>query len=86
MLSFFPLDGLDEIWDVIESVLRDFLPTLLHVQSTLVILKSKGPAATLRDIRTSTYQICRIEDNTNRTTKFHKSTCNLTSLVRNMCS
>ena len=28
MLSFFPLDVLDEIWDVIESVLRDFLPTL----------------------------------------------------------
>ena len=25
MLSFFPLDDLDEIWDLIESVLRDFL-------------------------------------------------------------
>ena len=45
---------------------------LLHknIQSTLVISKSKGPAETLRDIRTSTYQMCRIEENTKRTTKF----------------
>ena len=28
VLSFFPLDVLDGIWDLIESVLRDFLPTL----------------------------------------------------------
>ena len=32
----------------------------------------KGPAETLRDIRTSTYQMCRIEENTKQTTKFHK--------------
>ena len=37
-----------------------------------VISKSKGPSETLRDIRTSTYQMCRMEENTNRTTKFHK--------------
>ena len=30
------------------------------VQSTLVISKSKGLSKILRDIRTSTYQICRI--------------------------
>ena len=42
------------------------------LQSTLVISNSKGPAETLRDIRTSTYQMCRIEVNTKRTTKFHK--------------
>ena len=42
------------------------------IQSTLVISKSKEPSETLRDIRTSTYQICRIEENANRTTKFHK--------------
>ena len=42
------------------------------VQSTLVISKSKGPAEKLRDIRTSTYQMCRTEENTKRTTKFHK--------------
>ena len=44
----------------------------LKIQSTLVISTSKGPSETLRDIRTSTYQMCRIEENTNRTTKFHK--------------
>ena len=32
------------------------------IQSTLVISKSKGPSKTLRDIRTSTYQICSIEE------------------------
>ena len=42
------------------------------IQSLLVISKSKEASETLRDIRTSTYQICRIEENTNRTTKFHK--------------
>ena len=30
-----------------------------------------GPSKTLRDIRTSTYQICSIEGKTVRTTKFH---------------
>ena len=33
-----------------------------YIQSTLVISKSKGLSETLRDIRTSTYQICRIEE------------------------
>ena len=32
------------------------------IQSTLVISKSKGLSKTLRDIRTSTYQICSIEE------------------------
>ena len=36
-----------------------------YVQSTLVISKSKGPSETLQDIRTSIYQICRIDENTN---------------------
>ena len=35
------------------------------IQSTLLISKSTGPSETLRDMRTSTYQICRIEENTN---------------------
>ena len=48
------------------------------LQSTLVISKSKGLSEILRYIRTSTYQICRIEDKINRTTLFHKSICNLT--------
>ena len=34
--------------------------------------KLKGPPKTLRDVRTSTYQIFRFEENTNLTTKFHK--------------
>ena len=42
------------------------------LQSTLIISKSKEPSETLRDIRTSTSQIWRIEENTNGTTKFHK--------------
>ena len=33
----------------------------INIQSTLVISKSKGPSKTVRDIRTSTYQICSIE-------------------------
>ena len=55
---------------------------LFQKQSTLVISKSKGPSETLRDIHTSTYQICRIAENTNETTTFYK--CNLTPLVRNI--
>ena len=34
----------------------------IQVQSTLVISKSKGLYETLRDIRTSTYQICGTEE------------------------
>ena len=51
---------------------------------SLVISKSKGPSDSLRDICTSTYQICRTEKNTNQTTKFCKQVCNLTPLVRNI--
>ena len=32
-----------------------------YIQSTLVISKSKEPSETVRDIRTLTYQICRVE-------------------------
>ena len=46
--------------------------TVSLLQSTLVISKSKGPSKTVRDIRTSTYHMCRNEENTNRTTKFYK--------------
>ena len=35
-----------------------------YIQSTLVISKSKGSSKTVRDIRTSTYQICSIEEKT----------------------
>ena len=53
-----------------------------QIQSTLVISKSKEPSETLRDIQTSTYQMCRIEENINQTTEFLKWTCHLTPLVR----
>ena len=42
------------------------------VQSTLVILNSKGLSEILRDIRTSTYQICRVQENIIRLTIFNK--------------
>ena len=61
------------------SLLKD-----IYILSTLVISKSNGPSKTLRDIRTATYQICSIEEKTIRTAKFHKLTCNLAPLVRNM--
>ena len=36
----------------------------MNIQSTLVISKWKGPSKTVRDIHTSTYQICSIEEKT----------------------
>ena len=44
-----------------------------HIQSTLVISNSKGLYETLRDIRSSTYQIYGTEEKTiNRTTTFNR--------------
>ena len=55
---------------------------LLKIQSTLVIPNSKGHCEILRDFRTSTYQICRIEEIVNRPTIFNKFICNLTPEVK----
>ena len=55
-----------------------------HIQSTLVVSNSKGLSEILRDIRTSTYQNCRIEENTNRTTTFNKCICNWTLEIRDI--
>ena len=52
------------------------------LQSTLVISNSKGLSEILRDIRSSTYQICRIEKKINRLTTFNKYMCNWTLEVR----
>ena len=55
--------------------MRHLKATLLQqheLQSTLVISKLKGPSEILRDIHTSTNRIFRIEENTNRTAKFHQ--------------
>ena len=56
----------------------------LYTQSTLVISNSKGLSEVLRDIRTSTYQICRIEEKIIRTTTFNKYICNWTLEVRDI--
>ena len=55
-----------------------------QVQSTLVISNSKGLCKILRDIRTSTYQICRIEEKLIRLTTFNKYMCNWTLDVRDV--
>ena len=52
--------------------------------SRLVISNSKGLSKILRDIRTSTYQICRLQEKINRTTAFNKCICNWTLEVRDM--
>ena len=48
----------------------------LQIQSTLVISNSRGLAEILRDIHTSTYQICRIVEKIIRLTTFNKYICN----------
>ena len=52
---------------------------VVQILSTLVT--SKELSEILRDIRTSTYQIYRIEEKIDRTTTFHKRICNLTPEV-----
>ena len=56
----------------------------MDIQSTLVISNSKELSEILRDIRTSTYQGCRIEEKIIRTTTFNKYICNWTPEVRNI--
>ena len=55
-----------------------FFIWVLLLHSTLVISNSKRLSEILRDIRTSTYQICRIEEKINKTTTFNKYMCNWT--------
>ena len=50
----------------------------MTIQSTLVISNSKGLSEILRDIRGSTYQICRIEEKIIRLASFNKLICNWT--------
>ena len=58
--------------------------TTIKLQSTLVISNSKGLFEILRDIRTSTYQIYRVEEKITRTTTFNKHMCNWTLEVRDI--
>ena len=55
-----------------------------YIQSTLVISNSKGLSEILRDIRTSTYQICRIEEKIIRLTTFNNYVCIWTREVRDI--
>ena len=48
---------------------------MMNIQSALDISNSKGLQEILRDIRTSTYQNCRIEEIINQTTTFDKRIC-----------
>ena len=54
------------------------------MQLTLVISNSKVLSEILRDIRTSTYQICRIEKKLIRLTTFNKYMCNWTLEFRDI--
>ena len=56
----------------------------IQIQSTIVISNSKGLSEILRDIRISTYQICRIEEKLIRLTRFNKYMCNWTLEVRDI--
>ena len=55
-----------------------------HIQSTLVISNSKRLSEKLRDIRTSTYQILKIEEKIIQTTIFNNFICNRTLEVRDI--
>ena len=55
-----------------------------YVQSTLVISNSKGLSEILQDIRSSTYQVCRIEEKIIWLTTFNKLIGNWTFEVRDI--
>ena len=57
---------------------------VILIQSTLIISNSKGLSEILRDIRTSTYQICRTEEKLIRLTTFHKYMCSWTLEIRDI--
>ena len=63
-----------------------FLIESMHLCFQIVISNSKGLSEILRDIRNSTYQICRIEEKIIRTTTFNKYMCtfNWTLEVRDL--
>ena len=59
----------------VPDIVRETSIRAKQLQSTLVISNSKGLSEILRDIRTSTYQICRIEEKIIRTTTYNKFIC-----------
>ena len=56
--------------DALTPILSVIYPVPM-IQSTLFVSKSMGLSEILRGIRTSTYQICRIEEKISRTTACH---------------
>ena len=86
-MSIVPLSVLNQHWlsgrglDLTD--LMNTLNCLIIIQSILVISNSKGLSEILRDIRTSTYQICRIKEKIIRKTIFNKFICNWTLELRN---
>ena len=63
---------------------RVCIPIPNYIQSTLVISNSKGLSEILRDIRSSTYQVCRIEEKIIWLTTFNKLIGNWTFEVRDI--
>ena len=57
---------------------------IFYIQSTLAISNSTGLSEIVRDIRISTFQICRIEEKLIRLTRFNKYMCNWTLEVRDI--
>ena len=57
---------------------RHIKQRLSDIQSTLIISNFKLLSEILRDIRTPTYQLCRIEETIIRTTTCNKYICNWT--------
>ena len=61
---------------------RSILPHIFNLQLTFVISNSKGLSEIFRDIRTSTYQIYRMEEKNIRTTTINKYICDWILEVR----
>ena len=68
----------------ISSLVKMLLLRNVLLQSTLDISNSTGLSEIVRDIRTSTYQICRIVEKLIRLTTFNKYMCNWTLEVRDI--
>ena len=60
--TMFRESGFDICLFFLLILLFNYKNTALYVQSTLVISNSKGLSEILRDILTSTYQVCRIKE------------------------
>ena len=67
---------------VLYTIDADRTHTCTGINSNLVISNFKGLSEIFRDIRTSTYQICRIEEKIIRLTTFNKYICNWTLEVK----